>query len=172
MSTMSGEQVRESVSRWPGPLAIHPDREVAFDEWAVDRRAWIDAALIQHGALLFKRCSIDSPEAFRSVATALCGSLVEYMYRSSPRTSVAGNVYTATEYRSDAVIPLHNENSYQRDWPTRIVFTCMQPADVGGETTLAWTGGVTAGIDDDVIRRFSETGVMYVRNYGHGIDLP
>ena len=172
MLTASKQQDRRAAGRWGGPLVVETDRDRTFEEWAARERAWIEGALVEHGAIRFKRCGVDSPEAFRAAASALCNSLVDYMYRSTPRTSVGDQVYTATEYRNSAVIPLHNENAYQRDWPTRLVFTCLQPAATGGETTLASTAAITSRIDEAVKQRFVERGVMYVRNYGHGVDLP
>src|SRR6202007_875244 len=81
-------------------------------------------------------------------------------------------VYSATEYPAELPIPLHNENSYQRDWPTRILFFCMYPADGGGgETPLARTANVTRRIDPALLARFRKRGVKYIRNYRPGLDL-
>jgi alpha-ketoglutarate-dependent taurine dioxygenase len=156
---------------WTGPLIVRAEGDAPLHAWAASRRAWIEETLLSHGAILFKGFAIDARPAFQDVAAALCGELLDYVYRSTPRTSVGAKVYTATEYRASASIPFHNENSYQRSWPMRLVFCCVKPAAVGGETGLASTRRVTARIDPDVMRLFGEHGVMYVRNYRPGIDL-
>jgi alpha-ketoglutarate-dependent taurine dioxygenase len=157
---------------WSGPLSISPSGREGLEDWAGPRRAEIDRLLLEHGALLFRGFHVDSAEAFRRVASVMSERLLDYVYRSTPRTSVGDHVYTATEYPASSSIPMHNENAYQRDWPMRLVFCCTQPAATGGETPLAWIRNVTRRIDPDVMRMFAERRVMYVRNYGSGVDLP
>jgi alpha-ketoglutarate-dependent taurine dioxygenase len=156
---------------WPGPPLVHAAGETPLSEWAAARRAWIEDALLTHGAILFKGFAIGDRATFQAASEALCGRLLDYVYRSTPRTTVAERVYTATEYRPSASIPFHNENSYQRTWPMKLAFCCLRPAPVGGETGLASTSRVTRRIDASVLRRFEEKGVMYVRNYHPGADL-
>jgi alpha-ketoglutarate-dependent taurine dioxygenase len=81
-------------------------------------------------------------------------------------------VYTATEYLAHLAIPMHCECAYQRDWPMKLVFGCLQPATTGGETPLARTARVTDRIDPLIVQMFRDRGVLYVRNYGQGVDLP
>jgi hypothetical protein len=61
--------------------------------------------------------------------------------------------------------------SYTTTWPLKIWFFCALPAERGGETPLADSRKVLARIDPAVRRRFEEKKVMYVRNYGEGLDL-
>lgn len=157
--------------RWTGPLSVHADAIKALAEWAGSRQSWIDEALITHGAILFKKFALDGRATFHDAADSLCDELLDYVYRSTPRTAVGDRVFTATEYRASAAIPFHNENAYQRDWPMRLVFGCLRPATSGGETGLASTRRVTARIDPEVVARFARKGVTYVRNYRPGIDL-
>ncbi len=96
--------------------------------------------------------------------------MVEYTYRSTPRTRLEGRVYTSTEYPPGQSIPLHNENAYARQWPTRICFWCVQPADQGGATPVADSRLVYRRLDPELRERFAAREVLYVRNYG-GLDL-
>ena len=160
------------VPVWSGPLVVHADGRESLAERAAACRSWIDEALREHGAVLFRGFGIDSAERFRHVSEILCTRLLDYVYRSTPRTTVDANIYTATEYRADATIPQHNENAYQRDWPMKLVFCCLQPADSGGRTPLAHTAHVTRRLGRDVMHTFRERRVMYVRNFGQGVDLP
>jgi alpha-ketoglutarate-dependent taurine dioxygenase len=154
------------------PLCISAEPRADLAAWTTAERASIDAALVEHGALLFRGFDVSTDEAFGRTASVLCGQPLDYMYRSTPRTAVGDKLYTATEYRADAVIPFHNENAFQRDWPTRIAFCCIQPAASGGETPLVDVVRVTNRLDPGIVRVFAEKGVMYVRNYGQGVDLP
>jgi alpha-ketoglutarate-dependent taurine dioxygenase len=159
-------------SGWSGPLTLYPEGQTDLDQWVPERRAWIDDGLARHGAVLFRGFQVDSPAAFRQIAARLCDHLLDYSYRSTPRSQVDQKVYTATEYRESSSIPLHNENSFHREWPLRLLFYCQQPAPEGGETTLALNTNVTRRIDEQVRAEFEAKGVMYVRNYMEGIDLP
>jgi hypothetical protein len=154
------------------PVVVTPINGVELGAWASAHRPWIDDVLRREGALLCRGFGNVSEDAFGAIGASLCGPLLRYVYRSTPRTSVGGNVYTATEYRADAAIPLHNENAYQRDWPLRIAFFCAQPAIDGGETPIGSIRRVTARVSDALKQTFAAKGVMYVRNYGHGVDLP
>ena len=114
--------------RTVGPLVMRRQNEPPLESWARERRAWIDDALLQHGALLFRGFGIETTDAFEPVSRAMCDRLADYMYRSTPRTNVGSQVYTATEYPADTTIPMHNENAYQRSWPMKLLFCCVQPA--------------------------------------------
>lgn len=160
-----------ATGKWLGPPVVQASDEHRLDRFAAAGRHWIDAKLLQHGGILFRGFTIDSIENFRSAAVVLCDELTKYVYRSTPRHAVNNGVYTATEYRANASIPMHNENAYQRDWPMKLVFGCLQPAAVGGETPLALTAAVTNRIDCDVVDEFCSRHVLYVRNFGHGVDL-
>ena len=108
---------------------------------------------------------------FPAVLDELCDQTLSYVYRSTPRTQVGKNIYTATEYPAHKSIPLHNEEAYKRDWPMRLAFLCVRPSDEGGETPIADTVAVTSRIPQEILQKFGQKKVMYVRNYGTGVDL-
>lgn len=130
--------------------------------------------LIEHfGAILFTGFTDVTPLTFEQFANALSVEpALEYVYRSTPRVKVGDGVYTASEYPADRTIPMHNENAYQRDWPMRLFFCCIQRALAGGETPLASTIAVTERIPRSIRDKFDERCLMYVRNYHVGVDLP
>ena len=127
--------------------------------------------LVRSGAILLRGFEV-TRESFGAVVDVLSGARLEYVYRSTPRTSVADRIFTATNYPPDREIPLHCEEAYQRNWPMLLAFYCEQPATEGGETPLADIVKVTARIDPEIVREFRQRGVCYIRNYLDGIDLP
>lgn len=154
------------------PLLARPARgAVELSAWAAPRRADIERALLEHGALLLRGFEVGE-RSFARFMEAVSSSLLDYVYRSTPRTAVGQKVYTATEYPARMTIPLHNENAYQREWPMKLGFHSVVAAQQGGETPLADTVKVTARLDPALIERFARHGIMYVRNYGAGVDLP
>lgn len=150
--------------------ATVPELDLAV--WARDNRATIDSALLDHGGMLFRGFRMSEVGQFEAFAKSVAESLVEYSERSSPRSNVAGRVYTSTDHPPDQRILLHNEQSYTLNWPMKIAFACLVPAVEGGRTPLADTRRILARLDDVVVSRFAERGVMYVRNYDQGLGLP
>jgi alpha-ketoglutarate-dependent taurine dioxygenase len=154
------------------PLLVRPARgSPELAEWAALRRQALEQSLLEHGALLFRGFQVGE-STFARFMEAASRSLLDYVYRSTPRTAMGQKVYTATEYPARMTIPLHNENAYQRDWPMKLGFHCVVAAQKGGETPLADMVRVTARLDPALIERFARHGIMYVRNYGAGVDLP
>lgn len=145
---------------------------VKVTDWAEENRLDVERLLQGNGALLIRGLKFVGSQQFGAVLSTLFGEdLIEYTYRSTPRTELRGNVYTATEYHPDQIIPQHNENSYTNRWAMRIGFMCTIPSAEGGATPICDSRRVYAQIPDAVRRRFEEQGVMYVRNYSD-IDIP
>ena len=169
-----------------GPLRIEPPQEgrtipvtlrnnvpgTRLLTWAPENREVIDRALADHGAVLFRGFEVGGLAAFSSLIQVVGGTPEEYTYRSTPRTELGGGVYTSTEYPADKSIPFHNENSYTRSWPLKLFFYCEIPSAEGGATPIADSARVYDGIPAEIRDRFAAKQVMYVRNYGEGVDLP
>jgi len=127
--------------------------------------------LHQHGGILCRHFQVDVT-VFEQFIQTVAGELLEYRDRSSPRSTVQGNLYTSTDYPADQSIWLHSENSYAATWPLKICFFCRTPAAQGGETPIADTRKVLERIPPQVRERFARQGVLYVRNFGDGLGLP
>jgi alpha-ketoglutarate-dependent taurine dioxygenase len=154
------------------PLVIEPTVEgVNPAAWLSRNREHLEAQLLSHGGLLFRNFHLQGVDDFALFIKALAEELLEYSYQSTPRSAVAGQIYTSTEYPAAQTIPLHNEMAYAHTWPMKIWFYCLTPAAQGGETPIADSRRVFARIDPKIRERFIEKKVMYVRNYGEGLDL-
>jgi alpha-ketoglutarate-dependent taurine dioxygenase len=156
------------------PLVVRPAiAGVDLVAWAGEQRQWIQEQLQIHGALLLRGFRVGDAQGFeRLIAATSSGGLLEYKYRSTPRSNVSGRIYTSTEYPPDQFIPWHNENSYARQWPMKLYFYSKRVAEKGGETPLVDARRVFQRVPAAVRDRFAEAGVKYVRNYRPGLDLP
>jgi hypothetical protein len=125
--------VRLSPSSLVRTTRLHPEKllplvvEAAVEEidacdWGASNREFIGAHLSKHGGLLLRGFKVRTPVEFEQFVRVVGGELLDYSYRSTPRTRVKGNVFTSTEYPPDQFIPLHNEMSYSRHWPMKIFF--------------------------------------------------
>jgi len=155
------------------PLLVQPDvRDVDLVEWVKSNQSLIETELRKRGGILFRGFNVKSAEDFSGLTSSLCRRMMKYQERSTPRTEVAENIYTSTEYPAEQFIALHNEFSYARTWPMKIWFFCQEAAAMGGETPIADSRLVYQRMDPEVRQRFASRGVRYVRHYGSGIDLP
>lgn len=155
------------------PLLIEPNADdVSLAAWAAAHRERLESLLLERGALLFRGFRVDSIERFREAARAVTPDLLDYVERAALRREVAAGVYTSTEFPADQWIPLHHEMSYSHNWPTKLWFYCDQPASEGGRTPIVDDRLILDRIRPEIQRPFLEKQVMYVRNYGEGVDLP
>jgi hypothetical protein len=148
-------------------------QEEKFDflAWSKEYKLLVEQAIQKYGGVLFRNSQLSSVSEFNRFVQNLYPCLLDYVYRSTPRTKLGDKIYTATEYPADRSIPLHNEFSYANAWPHRIVFFSIIPAVEGGETPIADCNHIYQHIDPFIINTFEKKGVMYVRNYREGLDL-
>jgi amino acid adenylation domain-containing protein len=165
--------ITELVAGTRLPMVVRPAvKDVDLLEWTIANRKVILKKLNEGGGVLFRDFGLKSINEFQQIVNSLLPDTMKYQERSTPRTEVAENIYTSTEYPAEQSIALHNEFSYSRSWPMKICFFCQQPAAAGGQTPIADSRQVYAHIDSEIRERFATKQVMYIRNYGSGIDLP
>lgn len=154
------------------PLLVQPaQNDVDLVAWARDHRESIETELTRHGALLFRGFDITSVQRFDEFVATTSNGALPYSERSSPRSQVSGNIYTSTDYPAAEKIFLHNEQSYNLQFPLKIYFFCMTAPAAGGQTPIADTRRILAAIRPEIRERFATGGYMYVRNFGHGFGL-
>lgn len=141
------------------PRIIDTSRDVDF----------IQDALVRDGALLCR--GLETTADFERFARTVSPRLIEYGERSSPRTRISSGIYTSTDHPPDQPIVLHNEQSYTLNWPMKIWFYCARPAETGGRTPLADSRKILQRLPRDIVDRFEQKQIMYVRNYNPGVGL-
>ena len=156
------------------PLAVEKLADGEQDVLALvgRHRDQLSELLLKHGALLFRGFAVNDAATFGRFLDAISEKRLDYVYRSTPRKLVGDRVFTSTAYPPALEIPLHQENAYQREWPMKLALCCLVPATSGGETPLADMVRVTARLPAELLDRFEERGVCYVRHYHEGTDLP
>lgn len=154
------------------PLLVEPAvRGIDLPDWAARQSAWLDEQLTRHGALLLRGFSLGSLGDFERFVQAAFGPLLGYEDRTSPRSALAGRIYTSTDHPAEEQILQHNENSYSHAFPLRIAFHCVCAPASGGETPLSDSRRVLERIEPSVRELFEAKGVLYVRNFGERVGL-
>ena len=152
------------------PLVIEPAVEdVDFAAWAARHRDYIQSRLETYGAILFRGFPLGSVSDFETAVSSVYE--VYGGYGDLPRAGSSERIYTSTPYPPDKAILFHNESSHLHIWPMRISFFCVQPSDTGGETPLLDCREVCRKLRPDLLERFTEKGLMYVRNFIPGVDV-
>ena len=128
-------------------------------------RTKIRQALVEHGAVLLRGFDVGGVDGFNAVVRALSGAPLTYSERSSPRSTIKGQIYTSTDYPANEEIFLHNENSYQASWPLTLFFHCMGEPTTQGATPLADIREVYRTIDPAVRDEFARRKWMVRRNF-------
>lgn len=156
------------------PVVITPDADssmAALHEYMAAESDEIKKQLLRSGAILFRGFALNGAQDFHDSAGKLDAKPFGYVGGDSPRNRVVADVFTSTEYPASEVISLHNEMSYLPAWPTRLFFYSMIPAASGGQTSLANSGDVLRALPEDVLRKFREKKINYIRNFHSNIPF-
>lgn len=137
---------------------------LVLSEWIGENLTAVERALHKYGAVLFRGYAPQDPVSFSDFAEKVC---TEVMLDNGEhtRSNVSQKVYTPVAYPNEKKILWHNENSYNLQWPQRILFCCLQPADTGGNTPIADSRQVLKQLDKAIVDEFSSKNVMYIRTY-------
>lgn len=143
----------------------------AFIAYYHSNKTEIESNLRTVGAVKFKGVQIDSLETFQHIVDSISDKFLSYIDGNSPRTKLSGNVYTSTEYDKTQRITMHNELSYSAKWPNKLFFSCLKPAETGGETLLADSREIVKLMDKKIVSEIKERGIMYIRNLHSGMGM-
>jgi alpha-ketoglutarate-dependent taurine dioxygenase len=154
------------------PLIIRPAVDnVDLAEWIGANKDELNGYLDRYGAIVFKGFDLKSAPDFERAAAAVSPELFAE-YGDLPQESTADRIYHSTPYPEDKMILFHNESSHLPQWPLRQFFFCVIPAADRGETPLLDCRLSYEALDPELRREFAEKGLMYVRNFSEGIDVP
>jgi alpha-ketoglutarate-dependent taurine dioxygenase len=154
------------------PLVLTPaGGRVDLPKWAEAHRDELTAHLHRHGAVLFRGFGVDTAAQFAAAAEAAAAELYGD-YGDLPRDEAGENIFSSTPYPADLPIHFHNESAHMAQWPTRIFFNCVTAARAGGETPILDCRRLYRELDQDLVARFEAQGLVYVRNFAEGIDVP
>jgi alpha-ketoglutarate-dependent taurine dioxygenase len=154
------------------PLVVEPATAgVDLAEWITSNREQLDAYFDENGAILFRGFDMQGAEDFERVASAIVPDLFAE-YGDLPPEGTSERIYHSTPYPADKMILFHSESSHLPKWPLRQFFFCIQPAADQGETPLLDNRDVVEKLDPEIVNQFEEKGLLYVRNFSPGIDVP
>jgi non-ribosomal peptide synthase protein (TIGR01720 family)/FkbM family methyltransferase len=155
----------------PLPLVLQPAvADLDAPNWAQHNRAFIEAELFRHGAILFRNFGLRSVAEFEEFAQAIYPDLFSN-YGDLPREETSRRIYKSTPYPADKAILFHNESSHLRRWPLKQWFFCVTAAPAGGETPIVDCRKIYRVLDPQLTEKFAAKQLMYVRNFTDGLDV-
>ena len=147
---------------------MNPDDFISYYQ---KNQSEVKKNLLDVGAVKFQGIQIESIEVFQYIVNSIANRFLNYIDGNSPRTKLSGNVYTSTEYDKTQRITMHNELSYSAKWPNKLFFSCVEPADTGGETLLADSREVLARMSEKIVDEIEKKGILYIRNLHSGAGM-
>lgn len=155
------------------PVIIEPSVEnFDFDNWLLSNRFELESTATKYGGILFRGFSIDTIEKFNGLMKKLSDQEFKYIFRSSPRHSLADRVYESTTYPQNRRINLHSEQSYSYATINKIIFCCIREPDTNGETPIADNRRILANLSSTLRQKFETKGILYKRNLSPFIGMP
>jgi alpha-ketoglutarate-dependent taurine dioxygenase len=173
VSTSSEDLVSRETVEGGTPIALFRCHSADIDpmNWARTNKEHLLVELREYGAVLFRGFGVDSIAGLREFAMVFTPQLVPYLERRSPRTELGQNIYTSTIHPADQYIHFHNTTSFSHQWPLKLWFSCIHPAEWEGRTPISDIRVVLNRMDPKIRQKFEDLGVMYVSNYYEGMGL-
>lgn len=152
------------------PLVIEPKRQsTKFTDLLTllhENNSYFKQQILANGGILLRGFPVENADDFAKVIRTLnIGKALDYIGGDSPRTKIKDGVYTSTEAPPYIKIPLHNELSFAKNYPTHIYFFCETPAATGGETILGDARKIHDAIDAGVRDRWNQRSLKYISRY-------
>jgi len=157
------------------PVVVRPTTNEAgtrsLARWLAQGEDDLEYLLGVYGAVLLRGFSVSDAAEFEAICRTCTPELLDYRGGGSPRSHIAGRIYTSTEYPANQYIPLHCEYSYYPEMPRYIYFFCVSAPNHGGETPIGDMRRVLKRLDPELVNRFQRLGVRYIYNLHDGMGF-
>lgn len=154
------------------PLVLRPLRPgLSLADWARAHADEVEALAVRHGGLLFRDTGLRTPQDFEAFAEAIEPQLYGN-YGDLPKKEGGRNTYRSTPYPEAEMILFHNESAHLERWPRKQWFFCELPAPVGGATPIVDGREMLRRLPPALVRDFERRGLLYVRSFVPGLDVP
>jgi alpha-ketoglutarate-dependent taurine dioxygenase len=161
------------VVRQPGrPPLLHVEAVGDAPGWAAAHRDALRATVIEYGALLVRGLGLRDATEVGAVFHRLADGLMAEREAFATRKAYGGGVYSSTAWPPNQPMCMHHELSYALEFPSLMLFACLQAPQAGGATGVADSPAVLGALPPALVNRFAREGWLLVRNYNSDIGAP
>lgn len=163
------EYLAEPQESLPHAVLVHNPHQASLEELTIKCMEYVEDNIIRTPAILFRNLPAQTAQDFSTIAKAIPWKGLEYKGSANYRVKAdkEAGTYTANDDPCHISITPHNELSFTNAYPSKIMFFCVQePGDgCGGETPLLRNSELLSKLDPEVVRKFEEKQVRYVRYF-------
>jgi alpha-ketoglutarate-dependent taurine dioxygenase len=154
----------------PGAPALLPVPTPADPAaWAAAHRDLLRSVVAEHGARLVRGLGLRDAVAVGGVFGQLAANLMVEREAFAARRTYADGVYSSSAWPANQPMCMHHELSYALEFPSLMMFACLQAPASGGATGVADSSRVLDALPRPLVERFAREGWLLVRNYNDDI---
>jgi alpha-ketoglutarate-dependent taurine dioxygenase len=135
------------------------------EAWSAEHRDALRAAVAEHGALLVRGLGLNDPGTTAAVFKRLSDTLMPDREPFAPRRSYSDGVYSSSKWPPNQQMCMHHEMSYALEFPSLLLFACLEAPASGGATAIADAQAVFDALPAELTKRFEQEGWILTRTY-------
>jgi hypothetical protein len=135
------------------------------EAWSAEHRDTLRAAVAEHGCLLVRGLGLADPGTTAAVFKRLTDTLTADREPFAPRRRYADGVYSSSKWPPNQQMCMHHEMSYALEFPSLLLFACLEAPASGGATGLADAQAVFDALPPGLVERFEQEGWILTRTY-------
>ncbi|MFJ8824032.1 TauD/TfdA family dioxygenase [Streptomyces sp. NPDC102467] len=133
--------------------------------WAAEYHDALRAAVATHGSVLVRGLGLADPGAMAGVFRRLAQSLMADQEPFAPRRTYTEGVYSSSKWPPNQQMCMHHEMSYALEFPSMLLFACLEAPASGGATGVADAAAVLDALPAELTGRFEKEGWILARTY-------
>ena len=137
--------------------------------WAAEHKDALRAVVAEHGSVLVRGLGLHDAAGFEAVARPLAAGLMTEMEAFAPRRAYSAGVYSSSPWPTNQPMCMHHELSYRLEFPSLMLFACLNALTDGGATAVADSPTVLGALPTELVSRFEREGWLLTRCYNDEI---
>ena len=138
--------------------------------WAAEHKDALRATVAEHGSVLVRGLGLRDAAEVSAVFQQLSstGLMIEREAFASRRIYSDG-VYSSATWPANQPMCMHHELSYRLEFPSLLLFACLNAPTSGGATAVSDSRAVLNALPAELVARFERDGWMLTRSYNDEI---
>ncbi|HEV2874722.1 MAG TPA: TauD/TfdA family dioxygenase [Thermoleophilaceae bacterium] len=137
--------------------------------WAAEHRDALRTAVAEHGSVRVRGLGLHDATEVGAVAQRIATGLMSETEAFAPREPHSGGVYSSSPWPANQPMCMHHELSYTLEFPSLMLFACVDAPSDGGATAVADSVAVLDALPAELVERFEREGWLLTRSYNDEI---